>query len=327
MPQRPAARSALDTMNMVVAARRYYLDGTTKSDIADELKLSRFKVARLLDEAVARGIVSFQIHAPRDVDVDLSLRVAETFGIRQALVLELPDGPPDFTRGQLGRVGAEVLGSLIEPDDVIGVAWGRTLHAMVKVLPPLARCTVVQIVGSVPTSDLQVNSLDLARAVADRAGGTMSLLHVPMVVDSADTARRLRAEPFVRQTVDMFDHLDRALVSVGAWEPGHSALMDAIPDDLRQQLLDAGAVADVCTTILDAGGAQVQVGDLPGRSIAITPEQLRAVPDVVALVGGGAVRAPAIRAALRSGLLHRLITDTATARALLDLDLEVSRAV
>jgi DNA-binding transcriptional regulator LsrR (DeoR family) len=125
-------------MNMVIAARRYYLDSKTKSDIADELKVSRFKVARLLDEAVERGIVSFRIHAPSDVDVDLSLAVAETFGIRQALVLELPDGPADFQRAQLGRVSAEVLGSLIEPDDVIGVAWGRTLHAMVQVLPPLA---------------------------------------------------------------------------------------------------------------------------------------------------------------------------------------------
>ncbi len=36
-------------------ARRYYLDGATKSDIAAELGLSRFKVARLLDEARATG--------------------------------------------------------------------------------------------------------------------------------------------------------------------------------------------------------------------------------------------------------------------------------
>ena len=130
-----AARSALDTMNMVIAARRYYLDSKTKSEIADELKVSRFKVARLLDEAVERGIVSFRIHAPSDVDVDLSLAVAETFGIRQALVLELPDGPADFQRAQLGRVSAEVLGSLIEPDDVIGwrgaahcTRWCRSYH-------------------------------------------------------------------------------------------------------------------------------------------------------------------------------------------------------
>ena len=36
----------------------------------------------------------------------------------------------------------EVLGSLIEPDDVTGVVWGRTLHAMVQLPPPQAHRTV-----------------------------------------------------------------------------------------------------------------------------------------------------------------------------------------
>jgi DNA-binding transcriptional regulator LsrR (DeoR family) len=319
MPPRPAPRSALDIMMMVVAARRHYLEGITKSVIAEELHVSRFKVARLLDEAVANGIVTFEINAPSDVDVDLSLRVAAASGIRQALVLSLPVGPEVFRREQLGRAGASVLGTLIEQDDVIGMAWGRTLHSMVRALPPLARCTVVQIVGSVPTSDLEVNSLDLARAVAERSGGTVRALHVPLVVDSPETAEGLRREPYVRDTVAMFDKLDRAVVSVGAWRPDQSALMAALPEDLRAQLLEAGATADICSIVLDADGREVTVGDLPGRSLAITATQLRAVPDVVAIVGGGQQRATAIRAALRSGLVHRLITDVETAQALLDL--------
>ena len=36
-------------------ARRYYLDGKSKIEIADEFKLSRFKVARLLDDARSSG--------------------------------------------------------------------------------------------------------------------------------------------------------------------------------------------------------------------------------------------------------------------------------
>jgi DNA-binding transcriptional regulator LsrR (DeoR family) len=319
MPPRPGLRSALDTMNMVVAARRHYLEGATKSVIAEELQVSRFKVARLLDEAVANGIVTFEINAPSDVDVDLSLGVASAFGIRQALVLSLPDGPEAFRREQLGRAGASVLGTLIEQDDVIGMAWGRTLHSMVRGLPPLARCTVVQIVGSVPTSDLQVNSLDLARTVAERSGGSVCALHVPMVVDSSETAEGLRREPYVRDTITMFDKLDRAIVGVGGWSDDQSALMAALPEDLRAQLLEAGATADICSTVLDADGREVAIGDLPGRSIAITASQLRAVPDVVAIVGGGQQRAAAIRAALRSGIVHRLITDVDTAQALLDL--------
>ena len=314
---RGMVRSALDSMNMVMAARRHYLEKATKSEIADELGVSRFKVARMLDEAVERGIVTFEIHSPADVDLDLSLAIARTYGLRQALVLTLPDGPEDFRRDQLGRASAAALGTLIEDGDVVGVAWGRTLHAMVNSLPSLARCTVVQVVGSIPTSDLSVSSLDLARTMAERADGEVRALQVPMVVDSAQTASRLRQDPFVAATVDSFDHLDRAIVSVGAWRKGQSALAAALPPDLRERIVEAGACADICSTVLDAEGQPV-VSELVDRSISITTEQLRRVPDVTAIVGGGPERGPAIRAALRSGLVHRLVTDVHTARELVD---------
>ncbi len=43
-------------------ARRYYIDGATKSEIAGELGLSRFKVARVLDQARTSGLVRIELH-------------------------------------------------------------------------------------------------------------------------------------------------------------------------------------------------------------------------------------------------------------------------
>ena len=42
---------------MLIAARRYFLDRATKSEIATELGISRFRVARLLELARSRGPV------------------------------------------------------------------------------------------------------------------------------------------------------------------------------------------------------------------------------------------------------------------------------
>jgi DNA-binding transcriptional regulator LsrR (DeoR family) len=86
--------------------------------------------------------------------------------------------------------------------------------------------------------------------------------------------------------------------------------------DLAAALDAAGAVADVCANVLDSSGREIRAGGLPGRLIAISPDQLRAVPDVVAIAGGVA-KAPAILAALLSGLIHQLITDEEAARLLL----------
>ena len=53
-------------------ARRYYLDGRSKVEIAEEFALSRFKVARLLEDARSSGLVRIEIGHPGVVDVELS---------------------------------------------------------------------------------------------------------------------------------------------------------------------------------------------------------------------------------------------------------------
>ncbi len=316
MPGRPSMRSPLEKMQMALAAQLFYRDGRNKSQVADELGVSRFKVARLLADALREGVVTIEIHPSPEVDVDRSVAVSRRFGLRQALVVRLPEGPEQLRREQLGRAAAAALGDLLSEGDVLGVAWGRTLQAMAHGLAELPTCSIVQIVGSVPTSDLSINSLDLVRAMAARAGGEMYALQVPMVLDSPQTAAVLRQDPYVAATLAMFPRLTRAVVGIGGWQGTESALTAVLPIELRDRLQAAGAVADISCTVLDVAGVEVTTGDLPGRCIAINAAELRAVPDVIA-VSGGVERVTAIRAALRSGLVHRLITDDATAAALL----------
>jgi DNA-binding transcriptional regulator LsrR (DeoR family) len=67
---------------------------------------------------------------------------------------------------------------------------------------------------------------------------------------------------------------------------------------------------------LDEDGAPVPT-DLADRMIGITAEQMRAIPEVIA-VPYGTAKLPAVRAGLRSGLLGGLVTHTGLARALLE---------
>jgi len=186
---------------------------------------------------------------------------------------------------------------------------------MVGHLSRLPACTVVQIVGAVPTLELDVNPTELVRRVAECAGGPVYPLHVPLLVDSPDTAAGLRREAHVARTMSMFGRLTKAVVGIGSWTAGGSTLRAAVPEGLVAELDAAGAVADVCSVILDDGGHPIASARLLDRLIAIGLDELRAVPDVIA-IAGGTDKAPAIRAALRSGLIHRLITDERAARLL-----------
>lgn len=313
------AGSPLESLNVVLAARRFYLDNASKSTIANELGVSRFKVARLLSNAIRDKVVTIDIQTPSDVDVDLSVKVAKIYGIKQCVVVKNLEGADESTnRARFGQACADVLGDILEEDDVLGVSWGRTLHSMVNVLPDLPACTVVQIVGSVPTSDLHINSLDLIRRISEKSGGKVHLLHVPMVVDDPGVAQHLRQEKHVASTLEMFGQLTKAVVGIGAWRPAQSALRDAIPPKLCAALDAAGATADMCTTVFDEHGAEVLADDLQARCISISASQLRTCPNVIGVVRG-TERAAAIRAVLRSGIVHQLITDDRTAQALLAL--------
>jgi len=62
------------------AARRYYFDDASKSDIAAELGVSRFKVARLLDQARASGLVRIELDYRGEIDLELSVRLSSAYG-------------------------------------------------------------------------------------------------------------------------------------------------------------------------------------------------------------------------------------------------------
>src|SRR5918998_5302812 len=94
-------------------ARRYYLDGRSKIEIADEFGLSRFKVARLLDAARESGLVRIEIRHEGEIDVESSVRLRDRYGLQHAVVVDTPDDDAAALRGHLGRAAAQLLAEVI----------------------------------------------------------------------------------------------------------------------------------------------------------------------------------------------------------------------
>ncbi len=301
----------------VMAARRYFLDGATKSEIAAELGVSRFRVARLLESARRRGIVRIEIDAAPGIDATISHELAAAYAIRSAIVVRTVPGLPGSARALLGAAAAGLVTETVEATDVLGISWGRTLQAMVQQLRALPACTVVQLVGSIPAADLDMNALELVRRMTVRGAGAVFPLHVPLIVDTPETATRLRADVHAAATFAAFARVTRAIVGIGAWTAGESTLRSAVSAADAAAIDAAGAVADVCSILLDARGSEIRAAALPDRCLAIRADELRKIPDVLAVAEGPA-KAAAIGAVLRSGLVHRLVTTEETGRLLLE---------
>jgi DNA-binding transcriptional regulator LsrR (DeoR family) len=170
------------TVLAATIARRYYFDGASKSEIAAEVGLSRFKVARVLERARSTGLVRIELHYEGEIDLELSVRLAHRLGISRCLVIDTPDQDETHLRAALGRVAAGLLAETTTSDDVLGLAWSRTLMAMQSSLTGLAPCAVVQLSGALSRPDVDEGSIELVRRVARIAGGPAYCFYAPMIV-------------------------------------------------------------------------------------------------------------------------------------------------
>lgn len=296
----------------VAVARRHYLAGESKVDIATSLGISRFKVARLLERAQAEGSVRIQVIDPHESDDPLAERVREAYGLRECRVIS-SDLPEALLADELGAAGARVLADCLTPDDTLGLPWSRMVHRVVESLEGLPPVPVVQLCGSLvlPGED---SAVDLVRHAARVTRGSAHVFHAPLIMPTAAGAEAVRSQPDVRAALAASERVTVAVCSIGAWGPGASTIYGALSEEERAAVADAGVVAETMGLFFDASG-DVVTPDLGERIVTVSAEQLRAVPTVVAL-SRGPERAEATRAVLRSGIVDRLVLDSALAEAL-----------
>ncbi|MFV0432722.1 MAG: sugar-binding transcriptional regulator [Leucobacter sp.] len=303
-------------------ATRHYIDGLSRIEIADELGISRFAVARILQRARDRGIVRFEITSPGDLDLPVSMALQERYGLHHALAVITPSDAPETIRQALGRASARLLTEITAASDTIGIASGRTLLDMAASIGSLARADIVQFGGV--ASGIQDSGVELVRRVARISHGTPYPILAPLMVQRPESAELLRQEPIIRETIAQFSRVTIAVVGIGSWNPPDSQVYQLAQRlGLLAPLQRLGVCAELGAIMLDADGNEVDL--YSDRSIAIDSAALRKVPEVIA-VAGGPRKIRAISAALRSGLISSLVCDVGTARALLEQDDQAGRA-
>jgi len=311
--QRVAGTAKLVLMASI--ARRYHIDGKSKSEIGEEFRLSRFKVARLLEDGRASGLIRIEIGHRGMVDVGLSAELRDAYHLTHAIVVDTPEDNLHSVREQVGRAGAELLEEIVTSKDVLGLGWARSLLAMSGALTRLAGCSVVQLTGALSRPDVDESSIELVRDVARISGGVAYYFHYPMIVPDAQTAAVLRRKPEVARAFDQLPWVTKAVVGLGSWDPPFSTMYDALDPEEREALVTLGVRTDVSGVLLDADGQPVQSA-VSDRMICVGAEDLRQIPVVIGLVYGSE-KVMSAKAAIRGGCITGIVTHTSTARGLI----------
>ncbi|CAM5388620.1 sugar-binding transcriptional regulator [Streptomyces pilosus] len=319
-----ALPAPIDTLLTAAVARRFYLENRSKVEIAEEFGISRFKVARLLDAAVAHDIVRIDITVPAEIDVPLGRALAERYGLRHGVVVDLArsegtaSSPADRGRNGrwLGTAAARLLSDIAGEGDVIGLDGSDAADALSEAVTRLPLCDVVQLTGVHGRDLAHDTAIAAVRRTAEAGGGRAFPLHTPFLLPDAATAAVLRSQPATAETLDRFALVTKAVVGISAWDAPHSPVHGALPEEEREALRAAGARAGVAGLVLDAAG-RVLPTTLDARTIAVGAGRLRDVPERIGVTDAAQGGTGAVRAALRSGLLTAVVTDATTARRLL----------
>lgn len=293
-------------------ARSYYLDGRSKIAIGNDLRLSRFAVARHLEEARGDGIVTITLQSGARPAED-EHTTARHLGLQGCRIVEVY-GEPESVRREVGRAaGAQLQLEILIDGDVLGIVWGRTLNAMVDDLDRLPQVEVVQLSGRL-RADVQDSASALVLRSMALAGVGGRLLGAPFFDEIPAVVERYRSDERVARAVAGFDRLTVGAVSLGAVSPRPVGLaFDGMPRRFVEHAVKAGAVGEV-GGILFAEDGRVIRDDLWRHLVTVTPAQLRAARRVV-LVAAGAVKAEALRAACCSGLVTDAVIDASLAEA------------
>lgn len=301
-----------DVVLMANVARRFHLHGQSKSEIGAALGLSRFRVARILQAALDKGIVRIEIGLPGSVNATIGDQLCAAFGIDVAVVVEVDEQPPAPLLRSLSLATAELLGEVLTSNDVLGLASARSILNIGDDLVAFPACPVVQLTGAVSRPDA-LDIIQAIRGLTRVGGGEARVFYAPII--SSDSAAGLRRNPDVQRAVELLPSVTTAVVGVGQWGPGLSSVYDVVSPADRIASAAAGVAIEVAGILLDGKGRPVQT-PLAERTLAPTFEQLMAIPRRVA-VTFGTVRAAAVATALRTGVVNALITHRTMAEEIL----------
>jgi DNA-binding transcriptional regulator LsrR (DeoR family) len=302
------------------AAWLYYIRGRTQDEIATELNVSRQNAQRLVALATAEGLIKFRMDYPITECVEMAERLKERFG------LVFCDIIPGERRDEAPVAGiaisaAERIESYLsaKAPTVLALGTGRTLRAAVAQVSSMERPQhkIVSLVGNL-TRDGRASPYDVAMRLCDRTGAQCYPLPTPVVADDIEQRKLLQSQRWYKTVSSLVVQVKASFMGIGEIGWGSPLHVDGfITDQELADLVSSHAVGEMLGWAFDQEGALLSTS---------FNERLTAPPLIVPaerptiIMGAGAAKAPAIRAALHGRLANGLITDETTAARVLALD-------
>lgn len=310
-----ADRSRLD--DAARAAWLYFVAGNTQDEIARKLNVSRPTAQRLVSLAVSERLITFRLEHPIAACMQLAAQLTQRFGLVHCDVVPTDPLSDSATLG-IAEAAATFLEARLKSEKPVTLALGtgRSMRAAVDHVPPM-KCPhhqIVSLVGNI-TPDGSASFYDVLSKLADLTQARHFPMPLPVVASTEAERAKLVELDAVQRVHRLAGRADITVVGVGQIDMSAPMFVDGfISRDELLDLMRLGAVGEISSWAYDASGRIIE-GGVNARITSVPhTAPARGVKVGVAM---GAVKVAAIRGALEGRLLNGLITNEATAAALL----------
>ncbi|MCD6239387.1 MAG: sugar-binding transcriptional regulator [Thermotogae bacterium] len=299
--------------------KMYYFEDKTQQEISRIVGISRPQISRLLKKARDMKIVEVKLNTPQfTTDEQISEALEKKYKLKEAIVVET--SPTISTRETIGKATANFLNSHLKNDQIIGIGWGRTLARTVDHLIPtlkLSNAIFIPLLGGVGQQRYEYQVNTLVEKIANAFDSKRYYLHAPAFLDDAGTLEHLKKDKNVREVIDFWEKMNLALVGIGEPISRSHAFSSYFDMNYVLELDRLKAVGDICAHFFDENGRPCKFLDYDERILGISLDILKTIPEVIGIAGGKS-KVKAMVAAMKSRYINSLITDSTTARMLLE---------
>jgi len=296
----------------------YFIAGHTQDEIARTLQVSRASAQRLVSLCLAERLITFRLEHPIAACMELAGKLTSRFDLMHCEVVPTDPESPNSTAGIAERC-ANLLDLTLRSETpvIVALGTGRAMRAAVERVMPIERPNhqIVSLVGNI-SADGSASFFDTVGRLADRTGARHYPMPLPFLMSSEDERNRMvRIEP-IAKVKSIAAKADLRLVGIGQMDQKAQIHIDGfVTREELFEMMRLGAVGEVTGWAYDAKGRLIKGGT--NKRLTSIPPQMPAQATTIAAALGQA-KVPAIRAALAGRLVNGLITDEATAQAVLD---------
>ncbi|MEA4853701.1 MAG: sugar-binding transcriptional regulator [Christensenella sp.] len=305
------------------AAKLYYQDDIPQKEIAEMLNISRPTLNKFLKEAKREGIVKIEIcdvHKMTEF-MEIENELKQKLELREVKIVDaVADSSSEIMNG-IAQYGTHYIQQFIKSNMRIGVGWGKTLEVLAKNMNPAKNTrnvTFMPILGGPSKADhcsMFANNL-CEHMASNYSGSAVDYVYAPLFAGNAAMKEAYINLPNIQSALEKFDELDMAITAIDG-NPEHSMTLELenASEYTRNELEAAQVVGSMCARFYDINGNE-KITEMTERIVAISLEQIRKIPLVIA-AGGGSHKVGSIIGGARARIFNILVTDIYTAEKIL----------